>query len=66
MKNLEKEFSLIIKSLKVLQDRKDNKMSSSKIRITFINNSILEATEIKVFDLKKESMPIIGWIRITD
>jgi hypothetical protein len=53
MKNLEKEFSLIIKSLKVLQDRKDNKMSSSKIRITFINNSILEATEIKVFDLKK-------------
>jgi Family of unknown function (DUF6516) len=53
MKSLEKEFSSIIKSFKVLQDRKDSKISSLKIRITFINNSVLEATEIKVVDLNK-------------
>jgi hypothetical protein len=53
MKRIEKEFSSIIRSFNVLQDRKDVKMSSYKIRITFLNDTILEATEIIVHELQK-------------
>lgn len=53
MNEVLKEFSEIINEIKILQERKDQRISESKIKIRFIDNSLLEATEIEVFSIKK-------------
>ncbi|MCU0338954.1 MAG: DUF6516 family protein [Spirosomaceae bacterium] len=53
MNNIIDEFSDIIINVVVLQSRLDNKIYEQKLRYTFINDSILEYTEIKVFDINK-------------
>jgi hypothetical protein len=47
------QFADIISNVKVIQERNDSKVFELKVKITFIDNSIIEHTEILVRDIKK-------------
>ena len=53
MNEIISSFSPIIQDWHVVQERRDSKISELKIRFVFIDQSILEYTEIKVHDLNK-------------
>lgn len=46
-------FLNIIKEYTIIQDREDHKIRENKIKIIFSDSTILEATEIEIFSLKK-------------
>lgn len=53
MNELIDSFSHIIESYKVLLDRENPKFTELKIRVAFIDQSILEYTEVNVIPLSK-------------
>ena len=47
------EFENIIEAKQMLTQRQDNRIMELRVRLTLINKTILEITEIFVFDLNK-------------
>lgn len=47
------EFEDIIEAKQILTQRQDNRIMELRVRLTLINKTILEITEIFVFDLNK-------------
>ena len=62
MKELIDSFSHIIESYVVLKDRESPKITELKIRVVFVDQSILEYTEINVIQLTKRKYSF-QWMR---